>query len=445
MNTWDATETAQRIATGEVSSREVVQAAIERLEAWEPKVHALTHFDPDRALAEADAPAHGPFGGVPTLIKDLEDLSGAPSAYGSEAARPRVPKKSAASISELLNTGLIPLGKTTTSEYGLTGTVEPVGKPATRNPHNLDHSSGGSSGGAAAMVAAGVVPIAHGGDGGGSIRIPSSFCGLVGLKPSRDRLADMAAAKRMAIKIAQYGVLTRTVRDTANFYAAVEAFAPAKDLPPIGKVEGPSADKRRIGVFIDVPMSNHIDPEVRQATEATAKQLEGMGHTVEWIPAPADQQVADDFLLYWAFNAALLELIVRISPTARVGKLEPWTRSLAAHARSNMRQVRRSMRRLRTFEDTYDALFNDLDVILSPTTAGPAPKLGVISPDVEFETCVQRLTNLLPYTPLQNVAGAPGISIPAGTTSDGLPIGVQLAAAKGNERILLELAFALEA
>jgi len=254
----------------------------------------------------------------------------------------------------------------------------------------------------------------------------------------------MAATKRMAIKIAQYGVLTRTVRDTANFYAAVEATAPSKTLPPIGKVAGPSSDKQRIGVFIDVPITSEIHPEIRQATEHAAKRLESMGHAVEWISPPADQGLADDFLLYWAFNAGLLELIVRLSPTARVGRLEPWTRGLAAHARSNMRHIRGAIGRLRAFEETYAALFNDLDVVLSPTTAGPAPKLGVISPDIDFEEGIQRLTQLLPYTPVQNVAGAPAINMPAGKTQDGLPIGVQLCAAQGQERKLLELAFALE-
>ena len=444
MNTWDATETAQRIAAGEVSSREVVQATIERLEDWEPKVHALTHFDPERALAQSDAPLQGPFGGVPTLIKDLEELAGAPCGYGSAATPPRRPKKNADTVEQFLSTGLIPIGKTTTSEYGLTATVEPINGSATRNPYNLQHTAGGSSGGTAAMVSAGVVPIAHGGDGGGSIRIPSSFCGLVGLKPSRGRLAEMAATKRMAIKIAQYGVLTRTVRDTANFYAAMDAQAPSKLLPPVGLVEGPSAEKYRIGLFIDVPMSNRIDPEVRAATEATAKRLEGMGHRVEWIQSPANQDTADDFLTYWSFNAALLEFLVTILPTGRVKKLEPWTRSLARYARQNMKHIPGAIRRLKAFEHQYNDLFSHMDILLCPTTAGPAPEIGFISPDVPFETCVERLTELLPYTPIQNVAGAPGISIPAGTTSAGLPIGVQISAAIGEERKILDLAFALE-
>ena len=444
METWDATETAHRISTGEVSATEVVRAAIYRALAWNPKVHALTHLDSDGALAQAKDLQDGPFAGVPTFIKDLEDLAGAPSGYGSVSAPPRIARKSAETVDELLQTGLISIGKTTSSEYGLTATVEPVDQEPTRNPHNLAHSSGGSSGGAAAMVAAGVVPIAHGGDGGGSIRIPSAFCGLVGLKPSRGRLATMAATKRMAIKIAQYGVLTRTVRDTANFYAAVEAISPAKALPPIGKVEGPSNEKRRIGVFVDVPISNDIHPEIRQATEETAKRLEGMGHQVEWITPPADQGLADDFLMYWAFNAGMLELLVRLSPTARVNKLEPWTRGLAAYARSNARHIRGAIRRLKAFEETYQDLFNDIDVLLSPTTAGPAPKLGFISPSIDFEVGMQRLTQLLPYTPVQNVAGAPGINIPVGQTEDGLPMGVQLAAAQGQERTLLDLAFALE-
>ena len=444
MKQWDATETAQRIACGDVSATEVIEASIQRMELWNPKLHALTHFDPERALRAAQTPLSGRFAGVPTVIKDLEDFEGVPTRCGTRAFHPGPAKRHADTVAQYLSTGMIPLGKSTTSEFGLTGTVEPVDAPPTLNPINRAHTAGGSSGGSAALVAAGVVPIAHGGDGGGSIRIPAAFCGLVGLKPSRGRLAMMDKAKRLPVRIAQMGVLTRTVRDTANYYAAVERMAPAEGMPPVGLVEGPGTTTYRIGAFIDTPTGTPVDPEIRQATEATAKRLTELGHEVQWMSIPAGQQETDDFLLYWAFTALILEGLVALSPAARVRKLEPWTRSLAADARRNILKINGVIKRLRAYESTYNALFEDIDVLLCPTTAGPAPTIGVLTPDQPFAQKRQALLELLPYTPVQNVAGAPAISVPSGRTTTGLPIGIQLAGPVGSEARLLSLAFALE-
>lgn len=444
MENWDATETAARIVAGEVTAGEVVEAAIQRAEAWNPKLNALTHFDPDRARRQAQQPVTGAFGGVPTFVKDLEDLEGVPTGCGTAAFQPGPARKNADTVAQFLDTGLIALGKTTTSEFGLTGTVEPVGGSPTANPINLAHSAGGSSGGAGAMVAAGVVPLAHGGDGGGSIRIPAAFCGLVGLKPSRGRLAMMDKTKRMAIRIAQMGILTATVRDTANYYAAVEKAAPASGLPPIGHITNPGNEKFKIGAFIDTPLGTPVDPEIARATEVTAQRLGDMGHEIRWIQAPAGRQVADDFLLYWAFNALLLQSLLAAAPKARARKLEPWTKALAADARRKIFKVNGAIKRLRAFEATYEAVFDDLDVLMCPTTAGPAPLIGDLSPAQPFEEKRDKLLRLLPYTPLQNISGAPAISVPMGRTETGLPMGVHLAGPRGGEARLLELAFGLE-
>ena len=315
------------------------------------------------------------------------------------------------------------------------------GKP-TCNPLNLGHSVGGSSGGAAALVAAGVVPIAHGGDGGGSIRIPAAFCGLVGLKASRGRLVPMATSKRMPVKLATYGVLTRSVRDTAAFFAEVDQ--PIQGMAPIGKVEGPGSVKRRIGVFIDPPNGSPVDPEVRAACLAVAKTLESQGHQVDFVPAPYDQQLIDDFLLHWGLLAFGVEQLVKRQPGGDVERLEPWTRNLAKQAKKKWWRIPTAIWRLRRYEAKYAETFRRCDVLLSPTTAAPAPKLGYLSADQPYEQQVERLLTLLPYTPVQNAAGGPAISLPVATNKDGLPIGVQLASPMGEERRLLELAFALE-
>ncbi|MEZ4269607.1 MAG: amidase family protein, partial [Myxococcota bacterium] len=194
---WDAVETAARIASGEVSAREVIESAIARAEAWEPHLRAIATPTFDAALRSADTAAPGPFRGVPSFIKDLDNVAGVPTGMGSRAFRGFVPKHTSPAVTQFLNAGFVSLGKSTTPEFGLTATTEPEHGPATRNPRNLQHSSGGSSGGAASLVAAGVVPLAYASDGGGSIRIPAACCGLVGLKPSRGRLVDLERAAKM--------------------------------------------------------------------------------------------------------------------------------------------------------------------------------------------------------------------------------------------------------
>lgn len=440
---WDATETAARIAAREVSAAEVVDAAIARAEAADPRLSAivLELFREARAAA-ADAPT-GCFAGVPTFVKDMEDLQGTPTAFGSAAFRPKIARATAESVAQLLTTGLIPLGKSTTSEFGLNATAEPVfGKP-TCNPRDLRRSAGGSSGGAAALVAAKVVPIAHGGDGGGSIRIPAAFCGLVGLKATRGRLRPMATTKRMPVKLATYGVLTRSVRDTATFFAAVDR-APIRGMAPIGRVEGPGRSRLRVGLFIDPPSGTAVHPELRAATLAAAKELESQGHRVEPVPAPYGGQMIDDFLVYWSFLAAGVVQVVGRQLRGEPGRLEPWTLQLADRAWKSWWKIPSAMLRLHRYRELYAHTFDRCDVLLSPTTSGPAPLLGHLSPGQGYDVLRDRLLELLPYTPVQNASGGPAISVPFGETSERLPIGVQLAAPWGEEARLLELAFALE-
>ncbi len=443
---WDATETRARIATGEVSAREVLEATIERAEHLDPQLGAVVHRDYDAARALVAGAARGPgvFAGVPTFIKDMENLQGAPTRYGAQAFTPKPAPASAASVAQLLTTGLVPLGKSTTAEFGLNATTEPLHAPPTRNPVDLGCSSGGSSGGASSLVGAGVVPIAHAGDGGGSIRIPAAFCGLVGLKATRGRLRPMDSAKRMPVKIATYGVLTRTVRDTAAFFAAVDADRPA-EMAPIGHVQGPGTQRLRIGLYIDPPLGTPVDPEIRAATLAAAKALEGAGHSVAPVSAPYDQQLADDFLLYWGFMAVGVEVGVRWQLKGDPAALQPWTRALASRAKRRFWAHPAAIARLAKFRETYARNFAQCDVMLSPTTAGPAPRIGELSPSLDHDTLRDRLLSLLPYTPTQNASGGPAISMPFGATRAGLPIGVQLAAPWGEERRLLELAYTLEA
>lgn len=442
MATWDACETAARIAAGDVSVVEVVESAIVRAERAESVVGAVQYPDYERARRRAaEFEGSGPFAGVPTFIKDMEDFEGTPTGFGSAALQPPLAKQSARSVLEFLSAGFIALGKSTTSEFGLTSTTEPVGGRPTRNPIDPTRSAGGSSGGAAALVSAGVVPLAHGSDGGGSIRIPAAFCGLVGLKATRARLTPMRSTERMPVKVNTYGVLTRTVRDTARFFEAVEQ--PRPGMAPIGRVEGPGKDKLRIGLLIDPPMGTPVDPEVRAAVERVARELEGQGHHVVPAAAPYGEELVSDFVAYWGLLAWAASRAIA-SAGGEPDRLEAWTRGLALQARRRWWKLPGVLVRLQRYRHRYARRLEGLDVLLSPTTAAPAPLLGHLDPGLDFETGLERLLTLVPYTPVQNASGAPAISLPLARTKSGLPIGVQLAAPWGHERRLLELAFALE-
>ena len=232
-------EIARLIRVGDIHAREAVEAAIARAEAVNPLLNAIVTPLFDSARRDVERSHAGAFAGVPTFIKDNDAVAGSPFLFGSRGLPVRPAAKSTPFVEQFLSLGLINLGKTTMPEFGLTGTTEPLLHGPTHNPWNLGFSPGGSSGGAAALVAAGVVPIAHANDGGGSIRIPASCCGLVGLKPSRGRLVDVEGTKLFPVKILHQGMLSRSVRDTAVFFHAAERYHRNPKLPEIGLVTRP--------------------------------------------------------------------------------------------------------------------------------------------------------------------------------------------------------------
>ena len=443
---WDLLETRARVAAREVSSPEVIEAAIARAELWEPHIHAIVTPTFSAARAQAGEGREGAFAGLPTFIKDLDDIEGVPTGMGSGVAEAVPPTTTSPSVRQHLATGLISLGKSSTPELGLTCTTEPVHGEATHNPWALDRTAGGSSGGAAALVASGVVPIAYASDGGGSIRIPASFCGLVGLKPSRGRLAPIARAKMMPVKIATVGVVTRTVRDTATFYGEVEKIEPARGMPPVGLVEGAGKERLRVGMYTDSPGDDPVDPEIVAAVEATGLRLEGMGHKVEAIAEPFGRDILEDFVLYWSLLAAggIRLLRKRAGAGFDPEHVEPWTRTLAQQLRSSWPRLPGALFRMRRFTNTYARVFQGFDLLLSPVLCGPAPLLGHLSPAQTFEEKLPRLRSLVTFTPVHNITGAPSISLPVARMASGLPIGVQIAAPVGMERHILEVAFELE-
>ena len=441
----DAVAIRGRITAGEISAEEAVRAAVARARRVNPILNAIATPRFDSAFSEALRPGSGAFAGVPSFVKDTDPMKGVPLLFGSRAMPNEPSTKTSEFVGQLCDLGFIMLGKTTTPEFGLTGTTEALVYGPTCNPWNTLHSPGGSSGGAAALVAAGVVPIAHANDGGGSIRIPAACCGIVGLKPSRGRLPDVEASAVLPVKIIHQGVVTRSVRDTAAFYYAAERHRPARKLPRIGLVEGFGA-RRRIRFFPRWNLGSETDPQCAASVERVASLLDDLGHSVEEIEPPFDTQLADDFLMLWCSLAFGIIRFGRglIHPRFDRSQVDDFTRGLAQRFRANAFQVPAAVRRLRRFAAFYEATLHDFDVLLTPTVATPAPPLGHLAPEVPIDVALDRLRAFLPFTAIHNVSGAPAISIPAGLSREGLPLGVQLSASLGQERTLLELAFELE-
>lgn len=441
----DAVGIAARIRSGEISAREALEAAIARTERVNPELNFLAAPAYDYGRERAGARLSGPFAGVPTLIKDLMPVTGLPVRYGSRAFANNVAAEQSPYMDALLAAGLVPFGKSTTPEFGLTATTEPLLGGPTRNPWDPSRSSGGSSGGAAVAVASLAVPIAHASDGGGSIRIPASCNGLFGLKVSRGRLISSGDDRGLSISV--NGCVSRSVRDTAAWLAATEQRGAGAALPAVGTVTGPSQRRLRIVLSMQDARGRDPDGEVRAATEAAAELCRSLGHDVrEGRPEIDGQAFEDAFILLWAAGAA--EVVAAVAERARGTPLdqllEPLTLDLAQHyQRAPAGALERAVAHLRGVDTQFNAYFADVDVLLTPVLGKPPLPIGEIAPTLGMAG-FQRVIDYVGYTPLQNAAGAPAMSVPLGWSSGGLPIGAHFSAAKGQERRLLELAYELE-
>lgn len=448
----DAVGVAELIKSGDVSAREVTEAAIARAEQVNPQLNGIQIATFEQALQDSDRPRdlpsdRAPFSGVPTFIKDNTDLEGHPTNQGSLAVNGRPAKADGDFARQFLAQGYTVLGKSTMPEFGFNASTEYVDLPPTCNPWNTDYSSGASSGGSASLVAAGVVPIAHANDGGGSIRIPAAACGLVGLKPTRGRVVDAPEAKSMPINIISNGVVSRSVRDTAHFVAAAETYFHNPRFDRIGLVEGASAKRLRIGLIVDSVTGQPTDDETRGVVNETARVLEKLGHTIVEAPLPVDESFIDDFVLYWgmlAFGARNFGKRV-MSPDFDKSMTDDLTNGLARNFRRQGHRLPGAIRRLKRTEKVYTESLSAYDLVLSPTLGHTTPKLGYLSPSVPFAELLERLIPYVAFTPLNNTSGSPAISLPLGSSSEGMPIGMHLSAKLGDERSLLEVAYELEA
>jgi amidase len=413
----------------------------------------------------------GPFAGVPYLVKDMFDIRGVPTRWGARfTERAPLPIVSCSQVRAFEAAGLVIIGKSALGEFGWLPTTEPLAFGPTRNPWDLERTPGGSSGGSAAAVAAGVLPMADAADGGGSIRIPASACGLFGLKPSRGRLVgDQHAAG--GIELTAEHCVSRSVRDSAALFAAMERAGAKAVFPPIGNVVGPSQRRLRVGYVCESIGKQQPDADVRTGAESTAKLLEELGHSVEPTVWPIDGgALVEDFRkLYCAAALDVMGLArLAVNPRAiafaslalksvgllprgigrepNTSELEPLTFAMAEEAaKLPAGELAKAVARLKEYEASYASWFALYDVILSPVLLAPPVPLGYIAGNVEVETLLARTFGFADYTLIHNIVGAPAMSVPLHWTNGGLPVGMQFAAQAGAEQMLFELAYELEA
>jgi len=465
----DATAQADLVARGEVSPRELVDAAIARIERDNPDLGAviIPLYDEARATVPADGP-NAPFRGVPILIKDIvATVKGVPQIMGITPLR-RSPWHAPVDshlVAALRRAGFIIVGKTNTSELGIVPTAEPPAWPPSRNPYDRTRTTGGSSGGSAAAVACGMVAIAHANDGGGSIRIPASCCGLFGLKPSRGRVSLAPWYGENHGGLVQEHVVARSVRDSAAVLDILAGMQPGDPYTaptparPFAQEVGAPTGKLRIAFATRHP---HVDadggggmieshPDCRAAVEHAAKLLTSLGHTVEHaeIPTLSDPEWVSRFLTIWVTGTAadLDEVAELLGRPVTEADVEPLTWGLAELGRligagayiGAWRWLHAATRRIATFFDTYD-------LWLTPTVTEPPVPLGTFkSPADDPLAGIFRAADFAPFTAVFNATGQPACSIPLYRNAAGLPIGIQLAAAYGREDLLLRVASQLEA
>jgi amidase len=458
----DATAQAELIRKREATPLELVDAAIERIEAANPQLNAVITplFDKARAQARGSIP-DGPFRGVPFLLKDLVCATGGdPVYFGMRLLRDFhfVAPYDTYLAAKFKAAGFICLGKTNTPELGLNATTEPEAFGPSRNPWNPKHSTGGSSGGSAAAVASRMVAVAHANDGGGSIRIPASECGLVGLKPSRGRVSlgpDIGDAWHgLAIE----GVVTRSVRDAAGVLDAIAGnmpgdpySAPPQNRPFLKEV-GANPERLRIGLMNSTPKGGApLHPDCQAAVEDVGRLLESLGHTVEHShPAALD----DSELIRCFDDVVCCHAVLSLSQLGNIvgRKLNPedvelWTWSVAE--RGFTMPAARYLEAVQWIQGWSRRMAqwwaDGFDLLLTPTIAAPPPLLGtLVAPPDDPRAGWRRVMDLIQFTPAYNGTGQPAISLPLYWNSHGLPIGTQLVAAFGREDLLLQIASQLE-
>jgi len=455
----DATDQAALVERGHATALELLDAAIERIEAIDPALNAviIRWFDEARAAAAGPLPA-GPFRGVPTLLKDLwAHYAGQPLTNGNQALKDAMPLSSTDTtlVSRYRAAGFVIAGRTNSPEFGSLPCTEPTAWGATRNPWNTDHSPGGSSGGAAAAVSSGMVPIAHASDGGGSIRIPASACGLVGLKPTQGRitLGPYRDESNLGVELC----VSRTLRDTAALLDAVrgpgvgDTVIAAPPARPYLQELGVDPGRLRIGLLDHHPFGGPVHEQCALAARNAAALLESLGHDVApgFPAAMADPEFGRRFSALWSTNmgVSLGRIAAQLGRDLGPGDVEPVNQAQADFARS-VSGVDFAMAQAATvdFRRAVQQWWADgWDLLLTPTLGEPPVEIGTFANNLDSPMVpMVRAATYVPFTPAFNASGQPAISLPLHWTPEGLPVGVQLVAAYGREDLLFQVAAQLE-
>jgi len=454
---YDAVGLAELVKRREVKPLELLQAALKRSAEYTPRFNAVSHLMDEEARRTAAAPPAGPLQGVPFLLKDLNILyKGAPTTHGSRYFAGNVADHDWELTRRYRAAGLVIFGKTSTPELGLNMSTEPRAFGPTRNPWNPEHSAGGSSGGAAAAVAAGILPVAHATDGGGSIRIPASFCGLVGLKPTRGRISFAPDLGEGWAGLGTPHVVSRTVRDSAAFLdvaAGPGVGDPYFAAPPgqsyLAELDRPPG-ALRIAYSTDAPSGVGVHEECRIATENAARLCEQLGHVVTAAAPTIDWPVfigAVKTIIGANVWTTLQARTVALGRPPGAEDLEVITRLWAERGRSTSaadyiratQVLHATGRRIASFMD------GRYDLILTPTLSTPAIKLGTSDMmGADLDKYLQDLFGRNCFNPQYNASGQPAITLPLHWSKDGLPVGVQFAARYGDEALLLRIASQIE-
>jgi amidase len=453
-----ATELAAMVRSGEVSSRELVETSLARIEELNPRLNAFVEIDGERALATADAIKPGderPFAGVPIAIKNNTPVAGLKLTFGCSLMADNVVDFDNNVTRRFKEAGFVIVGSTTLPEFGILPTSEARLFGPTRNPWDLDRTPGGSSGGSAAAVASGMVPVAHGNDGGGSIRIPAACCGLVGLKAARGRISMAPALGESSLAID--GVLTRTVADTAVILDVLAGYEPgdATWAPPPSEPFAVSGarepGKLRIATTTLPPVADAVvDPVCAQAVSDAAELLRSLGHEVEEIDIPwridgVSELFGAVFSIHIALQIVYAGIVAGREPTA--DDMEPMSWAIYSMTQGlNSLQGMGLEIQLQAFTRQLVTILQPYDALLTPALAERPLPLGTLDTAAPDPMSTFTRSGLFtPFTPIFNASGQPGISLPLYQGADGLPLGVQLVGRPAGEGALLALASQVEA
>ena len=453
----DAVDLAQLIQSKQVTADEVLEAAIERTEAVNPKLNAVVTkmYDQAQEAIKSGLP-DGPLTGVPFLLKDLAaHYKGVPTTGGSQIFADFVPDHDSDLVASYREAGLVIFGKTNTPEFGLTVTTESVLLGDCHNPWNLERTTGGSSGGAAAAVAAGIIPVAHASDGGGSIRIPASCCGLFGIKPTRGRVPSGPDRGEGWAGMSCQHVVSRSVRDSALFLDISRGpalgdpyWAPPLSAPYIDEIVQEPGNLKI--AFTTVPPSEvEADPECVTATQNAVKLCESLGHTVEEARPQFDVDLFSSSTLPIISVNVAADVLGRLSDLDRDQKpddVEKVTASFVERGREiSGPDYAKAVQGIHAVGRQVAPFFQTYDILLSPVLLTPPIPLGILGLNTDdLEAYGENFSKFFGFTNLFNATGQPSMSVPLYWTDDGLPVGLQFTASFGNEALLFRLAAQLE-